>query len=197
MARAKRVRFDGDVMVVELVDGRTLSVPLAWFPTLESASPDQRQQYEMSDSGRGLYWSKLGLEVSVSGLLVGYDGQAPLRSVSGQTGSADGVKDPLVPLNEHTKTARGGIFPCACERHLKSEGYAFPLTVMFTNLTSQNISVFWLDYNGERVAKRTMGSGEAFTEQTYISHPFVIVDSHGACLKVVLPGSTTRTVTIE
>jgi von Hippel-Lindau disease tumor supressor len=68
---------------------------------------------------------------------------------------------------------------------------------MFTNLTSENITVFWLDYKGERVAIRTLRSEEAFTEQTYISHPFVIVDSHGACLKVILPGSTTHTVTIE
>jgi ATP-dependent Clp protease adapter protein ClpS len=197
LARAKAVRFIDDTMLVELIDGRTLCVPLAWIPTLERASPDQRQRYETSDNGRGLYWSELGLEVSVSGLLVGRDGQAPLRSVSSQAGSADGAKDPLAPLNEHTKTARGGIFPCACERHLKSEGHAFPTSVMFTNLTPQNISVFWLDYNGERVAYRTLRSGEGYTQQTYISHPWVIVDSHGACLKIVLPGSTTRTVTIE
>jgi hypothetical protein len=62
----------------------------------------------------------------VSGLLVGFDGQAPLRSVSGQTGAADDAKDFLVPLNEHTETARGGLFPCACERHLKPEGHALP-----------------------------------------------------------------------
>jgi hypothetical protein len=86
---------------------------------------------------------------------VGFDGQAPLRSVSGQTGAADDAKDFLVPLNEHTETARGGLFPCACERHLKPEGHAFPIRVMFTNLTSENITVFWLDYKGERVAIRT------------------------------------------
>jgi hypothetical protein len=48
MARAKRVRFDGDAMLVELVDGRTLSAPLAWIPKLESSSPHQLQQYETS-----------------------------------------------------------------------------------------------------------------------------------------------------
>lgn len=102
-----------------------------------------------------------------------------------------------VPLNEETKSAPGGSFSCAREPYLKSEGSSFPTSIRFTNPTPHNVSLFWLDFHGERVAYRTLRSGEAYTQATYFSHPWVIVDSHGACLKIVLPGSTTRAVTIE
>ena len=52
MARAKVVRFDLTDMQVELIDGRTLNAPLAWFPKLSSASEDQRQRYALSEEGR-------------------------------------------------------------------------------------------------------------------------------------------------
>ena len=158
MASAKRVRFDGDIMQIELADGRTLSVPFAWIPKLPSASADQRERTELSDHGRKIYWPELGLEVSVSGLLVGREGQAPVRSVRGEPQSSDNAKgDALVPLNEETKSAPGGIVPCACERYLKSEGGSFPTSIMFTNLTPNNVSFFWLDFKGERVAYKTSG----------------------------------------
>jgi ATP-dependent Clp protease adaptor protein ClpS len=100
MARAKEVRFNDAVMDVELMDGGMLSVPLAWIPKLQSASPDQRQRSELSDHGRGLYWSELGLDVSVSGLLVGPAGQAPVRLARRQSEAAENAKaDPLAPLN--------------------------------------------------------------------------------------------------
>ncbi len=48
---AKELRFDDYVMWVELEDGRTLGVPLAWFPRLFHATPEQRQGYEISAVG--------------------------------------------------------------------------------------------------------------------------------------------------
>jgi CubicO group peptidase (beta-lactamase class C family) len=100
-------------------------------------------------------------------------------------------------VNDETKVVPGGIFACAREPDLKSEDASFPTPIMFTNRTPHNVSLFWLDYRGERVAYKTLRSGEAYTQETYISHPWVIVDSHGACLQIVLPGNTTRTVAIE
>ena len=70
-AAAKRVWFDADNMWVELVDGRQLGVPLAYFPRLLNASPQQRQQYEMSGGGTGLHWEALDEDISVDGLLLG------------------------------------------------------------------------------------------------------------------------------
>jgi len=75
MARAKLVRFDDTNMRVELVDGRTLSVPLAWFPKLSSASADQRRYCALAEEGRVLSWYDLDLVISVSGLLLGPEGQ--------------------------------------------------------------------------------------------------------------------------
>jgi tetratricopeptide (TPR) repeat protein len=59
-----------------LTDGRTLNVPLAWFPKLLSASADQRQRYALSEEGRVLSWDDLDLTISVSGLLLGPEGQS-------------------------------------------------------------------------------------------------------------------------
>ncbi|MBI3777069.1 MAG: DUF2442 domain-containing protein [Gammaproteobacteria bacterium] len=51
---AKTVRFDENIMWVELSDGRMLGIPLAWFPRLLHATPEQRQKYELSYSG--IHW---------------------------------------------------------------------------------------------------------------------------------------------
>jgi ATP-dependent Clp protease adapter protein ClpS len=88
MARAQLVRVDETDMHVELIDGRTLSVPLAWFPALLSAAADQRRQYALSDQGRALSWSELGLLISVSGLLVGPEGQTAVGPASNPPGSS-------------------------------------------------------------------------------------------------------------
>jgi Protein of unknown function (DUF2442) len=66
---ATTVRFDEHTMWVELADGRTLGVPLAWFPRLLHATPAQREQVELSRVG--LHWEDLDEDISVAGLLAG------------------------------------------------------------------------------------------------------------------------------
>ncbi len=68
--KATRVRFDEDSMWVELSDGRTLGVPLAWFPRLLHATREQRDACRIS--ARGLHWAALDEDISVAGLLAGY-----------------------------------------------------------------------------------------------------------------------------
>jgi hypothetical protein len=68
-ARATEVRFDHDAMWVDLDDGRTLGVPLAWFPRLLHATPRQRAQARISASG--LHWEELDEDISIAGLLAG------------------------------------------------------------------------------------------------------------------------------
>ena len=63
------VRFDEHTMWVELSDGRTLGVPLAWFPRLLAASPAERERVELSRLG--LHWEDLDEDISVAGLLAG------------------------------------------------------------------------------------------------------------------------------
>ena len=65
----KSLRFDDDCMWVELDDGRTLGVPLAWFPRLLHATKAQREEYELSR--RGMHWDALDEDISVAGLLAG------------------------------------------------------------------------------------------------------------------------------
>jgi hypothetical protein len=66
---ATTVRFDEHTMWVDLTDGRTLGVPLAWFPRLLHATPAQRDQVEMSRTG--LHWDEIDEDISIAGLLAG------------------------------------------------------------------------------------------------------------------------------
>jgi hypothetical protein len=65
----KAVRFDEDTLWVSLSDGRTIAAPLAWFPRLLEAAPEQRAQVELSKNG--LHWELLDEDISVAGLLAG------------------------------------------------------------------------------------------------------------------------------
>ncbi len=69
IASPKDVSFDEHKMWVELSDARTLGVPLAWFPKLMHASPDERNDYELSR--RGIHWDSLDEDISIEGLLAG------------------------------------------------------------------------------------------------------------------------------
>jgi len=55
-ARIHRVRFDKEYIHIELMDGRILSIPLWWIPTLHHASPEEREQYEINRSRTMLIW---------------------------------------------------------------------------------------------------------------------------------------------
>jgi hypothetical protein len=79
---AMRVRFDEDNMWVDLSDGRTLGVPLAWFPRLLNSTPEQRESVRISS--RGLHWESLDEDISVSALLAGLGDQ----SASGESFAA-------------------------------------------------------------------------------------------------------------
>ena len=63
------VQFNDDSFVVELDDGRTIGVPLAWFPRLFHASAKQRQDFYLSHAG--IHWEELDEDISVAGLLAG------------------------------------------------------------------------------------------------------------------------------
>ena len=67
---ATAVRFDDHTMWVALTDGRTLGVPLAWFPRLLHATPAPRERFELSRVG--LHWSDIDEDISVAGLLAGH-----------------------------------------------------------------------------------------------------------------------------
>ena len=68
--RARKLAFDRDTMWIELDDGRSLGVPLAWFPRLMRATAEQRESYRIGYSGNGLHWEDLDEDISVEGLLM-------------------------------------------------------------------------------------------------------------------------------
>jgi hypothetical protein len=78
---AEAVRFDDATMWVDLSDGRTLGVPLAWFPRLLHATQDQRQRCRISVTGRGLHWDELDEDISVPALIKGR-GDATCRELT-------------------------------------------------------------------------------------------------------------------
>jgi hypothetical protein len=74
---ATEVRFHDYSMWVGLSDGRTIGVPLAWFPRLLNASPEARRQVEISPFG--LHWDNLDEDISIEGLLAGRGDQTIKR----------------------------------------------------------------------------------------------------------------------
>ena len=58
-------------LTVELSDGRTLSVPLAWYPRLACATPKERRNWRLIGKGHGIHWEGLDEDISVEGLLTG------------------------------------------------------------------------------------------------------------------------------
>jgi hypothetical protein len=67
---ATSIRFDEHTMWVDLADGRTLGVPLSWFPRLLNATSAQRERVEIGRTG--LHWEDLDEDISIEGLLAGH-----------------------------------------------------------------------------------------------------------------------------
>lgn len=75
-ALAQEIWFDNDMMHVALKDGRVISVPLTWFPTLADAAAAQLVRYEIGGGGVSLHWPDLDEDLSVANLLAGADWQS-------------------------------------------------------------------------------------------------------------------------
>ncbi|MDK9431532.1 DUF2442 domain-containing protein [Gallibacterium anatis] len=78
-SKPKNVYFEKGCMWVELNDARTIGVPLAWFPRLMAASPEQLQDYELSP--RGIHWDDLNEDISIEGLLIGLNFKQPDHTI--------------------------------------------------------------------------------------------------------------------
>jgi hypothetical protein len=69
--RVADVRFDEDRLIVDLMDGRTIAVPLAWYPRLFDATPEQRSNWRIAGAGYGIHWPDIDEDLSAEGLLRG------------------------------------------------------------------------------------------------------------------------------
>jgi hypothetical protein len=70
-AIATRVNVTKDTLSVELADGRTIAVPLAWYPRLWHGTAKERKSWRLIAGGRGIHWSDLDEDISVANLLAG------------------------------------------------------------------------------------------------------------------------------
>lgn len=70
-ALAKNVQFSDDDMIVSLIDGRTIIVPLVWFPRLAMANQKQLANYELLGDSEDIHWPDMDEDISVAGLLRG------------------------------------------------------------------------------------------------------------------------------
>jgi hypothetical protein len=68
---AENVSVADDTLSVDLRDGRTISVPLAWFPRLLHSTPEERKNWRLIGKGQGIHWEDLDEDVSIQGLLAG------------------------------------------------------------------------------------------------------------------------------
>src|SRR5712692_6970874 len=95
-ARAQSARLTEEALAIDLVDGRTIIVPLGWFPRLWHGTPQERSHFEIFGDGAYIHWPDLDEDLTVAGLLAGRrSGESPqslkkwLQSRIGKHGGAD------------------------------------------------------------------------------------------------------------
>jgi len=79
--RGNDARFSEDALVVDLIDGRTISVPILWYPRLARATKEQRSNWEIAGGGFGIHWPDIDEDLSTEGLLRGAPRAADIPSV--------------------------------------------------------------------------------------------------------------------
>ena len=79
--RVADIILSDDELSVRLMDGRTISVPLAWYPRLLHATPEQRRNWEIAGAGYGIHWPDLDEDLSTEGLLRGSPAAKPSLAI--------------------------------------------------------------------------------------------------------------------
>jgi hypothetical protein len=95
-SRIARVDVDDEAITAHLVDGRVISVPLAWSWRLSDATPAQRANWELIDDGNGVHWPDVDEDISAEGMLTGI----PARRLQNRAGTT-------TPANKHSQPTAG------------------------------------------------------------------------------------------
>ena len=82
ITQAQNVSVTDDELIVTLSDGRTISVPLAWYPRLWHGTPAERNNWRLIGKGDGIHWEDLDEDISVEGLLLGRPSSESQRSLA-------------------------------------------------------------------------------------------------------------------
>ena len=109
--RAEAVTVTDDTLSVDLSDGRTISVPLAWFPRLVHATRKERNNWELIGKGHGIHWENIDEDISVEGLLSGRpsgESQTSFKKWLNRRQTKKMVKDPdMLEEYDFSKGIRG------------------------------------------------------------------------------------------
>ena len=79
--RIKAIEITDDLIIADLLDGRTISIPLAWSWRLSDATPNQRENYEFIGDGQGIHWPDIDEDISAEGILRGVPARLPKQRV--------------------------------------------------------------------------------------------------------------------
>lgn len=80
--RIVAIEVTEDTITAQLADGRTISVPLAWSWRLSDATPEQRNNFEIIDTGEGVHWPDIDEDISARGMLYGVPARPPKRAAN-------------------------------------------------------------------------------------------------------------------
>jgi hypothetical protein len=120
------------------------------------------------------------------------NGSAEFRLLLGVDGKADDVI-----FRPDGNEAPGGLVACSDESSLRSDGDTAPIRLLLYNGSGRDIQLYKLDSEGKRTAHGTIGDNMSSSILTYVDSPWVIADTSGKCLEIVLPGQRTRYHTVE
>jgi hypothetical protein len=95
----------------------------------------------------------------------------------------------LAQASTDTRRAKRGaaIASLECGAPSRSLVSDTSLHLVYANRTAGTVAIYWLDFRGERVWYNTLAPGESYTQQTYVTHPWVIVNADGKCLAQLVP----------
>ena len=96
-SRISSVEVTGEAIIARLVDGRVISVPLAWSWRLSDATPAQRQNWELIGGGHGVHWPDVDEDISAEGMLHGIPAHRP---------AAPPANRPLQPTSRAKRKAK-------------------------------------------------------------------------------------------
>jgi Protein of unknown function (DUF2442) len=109
--RADRARVTRDSLVVDLQDGRTITVPLSWYPRLHHGTARERSNWRLIAGGEGIHWPDLDEDISVEGLLAGSPSGESQESfqawlLARRSGRSNSVLQPTAPRKARVRSAR-------------------------------------------------------------------------------------------
>lgn len=89
---------------------------------------------------------------------------------------------------------RSGTNAAQSTRSLNSDT---PALITFVNRSNQSVNVYWIDFGGNRQLYKTLEAGGSFTQQTFLTHPWLVTDAQGQPWNIYMPEASPRTVVLQ